>query len=232
MTALLLGHRGNPAEHAENTLDGFRSAVACGADGVELDVQLTRDAVPVVLHDDSLRRTAGVDRRVDALTWQELEALGTGVPRLDAVLDALRDHTIAVELKPPHATAPQLSHQVLRIARDAGAERLILLAFDHAHLSEARRHDRGVSTGALVGERPADPGAVLDACGADFLAARWEHVDAALCDAVRAAGRQVIAWTVDDPGVVRALLRLGVHALISNRPCVLARALRDDRGAT
>lgn len=220
---LLLGHRGDPQAHAENTIAGFLSAIACGADGVELDVQLSADGVPVVIHDETLDRTTPGHGRVDAASWPELRDLG--VPRLADVLAALRQATVAVELKPPYARHPELSAQVLDIARDAGAAHVVLLSFDHAHLSAARRLDAATPCGALLRDRPADPLAVLAACGADALALWWENVDAAQCATLRDAGRTVFAWTVDGEADAVALARMGVAALISNRPCALVSAL-------
>lgn len=217
---LLLGHRGDPLAHPENTLAGFESAIACGADGVELDVRLSADGVPVVVHDETLQRTADVAARVDSLTWQELDALG--VPRLDAVLRALHGHTVAVEIKPSHAECPQLPATVLGMAPAS----TWVFAFDHAHLRAARGIDPRVRCAALLRDRPDDPLAVLDACGADALALWWEHVDAPLCARLRDAGRGLIAWTVDSEDAAVALARLGVHAVISNRPCALAPVLR------
>lgn len=222
----MLGHRGDPEHHPENTLRGYESAIAAGADGVELDVHLTADGVAVCIHDDTLLRTAGVDARVDALGWPEIDALGKEIPALDTVLHALRAHTVAVEIKPPHATTPHLASMVLDIARRQHAQDVILLAFDHAHLAAARRIDAQVVCGALTREKPADPLQVLDACGAQALAPRWEHIDAALCALLAEHHRDVYAWTVDDADAARRLAAVGVRVLISNRPTELAHAVQ------
>lgn len=228
--ALLLGHRGDPEHHPENTLPGLVAAVTCGADGVELDVQVSRDGVPVVVHDATLDRTAGLDARVDALDARQLDALG--IPRLDAVLLALRAHTVAVELKPAYALYPELASNVLDIARRVGATRMLLLSFDHAHLAAARDYDPRATCAALVREMPRDPLALLGSCGARALAAWWELIDAELCARLRDAGRDVIAWTVDAESDAVALARMGVAAVISNRPCALASHLRAELGET
>jgi glycerophosphoryl diester phosphodiesterase len=221
---LLLGHRGDPLQHPENTMAGFVSAVACGADGVELDVQVSGDGVAVVIHDDTVDRTTAASGRVDALTWPELRHLG--VPRLDDVLAALRDSVVAVELKASHAAHPDLAERVLR---SAARGRMLLLSFDHAHLAAAKRVDSTVRCGALVRHRPADPRALLDACNADALALWWEEIDAALCAELDADGRAVFAWTVDGEADAMALARMGVAVVISNRPCALAPVLRSFR---
>jgi glycerophosphoryl diester phosphodiesterase len=224
---LLLGHRGDPGSHAENTLEAFAAALRCGADGVELDVQVSADGEPVVVHDATLDRTTAGSGRVDAHTWPELARLG--VPHLREALQVLRGHRVAVELKPAYAAQPRLAERVLDLARAAGAEdsMLLLLAFDHRHLAAAAGHAPQVRRGALVRDLAAQDAVSLAAdSGADVLAAWWELVDPPLFAALRRAGRGVVAWTVDDEAAAVALAAMGVEALISNRPCALVAALR------
>jgi len=107
---LIIAHRGASAEAPENTLVAFRRAIELGADGVEFDVRLAADGVPVVIHDATLKRTAGIDRRVADITSAELARLDVGswfnrhhghladeayalerIPTLERVLDFLHD---------------------------------------------------------------------------------------------------------------------------------------------
>lgn len=217
MSALLLGHRGDSDNHVENSTAGFAAAIACGADGVELDVQVSADGEPFVIHDATLDRTVpGGSGHVDAHTAVELRALG--VPHLRDALHLLRDHVTAVELKPPFDAAPDLSRIALDLA--APGQRILLFAFDARHLAAAREHHPDATTVLLTTERPPDPRGVLAAAGATMLAAQWHAIDAALCREV-----PVIAWTVDGEEDARRLLDMGVRALISNRPCALRSAV-------
>src|SRR5215208_2524413 len=75
---LIIGHRGASAVAPENTMAAFREAIATGADGIEFDVRLTRDGVPVIIHDSTLRRTGGLQRRVSDLAASELEQVDVG----------------------------------------------------------------------------------------------------------------------------------------------------------
>ncbi len=72
-TPLILGHRGASALAPENTIAAFARAMHDGADGVEFDVRLSRDQVPVVIHDSTLKRTGLIDSVVSALTAAELQ---------------------------------------------------------------------------------------------------------------------------------------------------------------
>ena len=77
-TPLIIGHRGASAVAPENTMAAFREAIAAGCDGIEFDVRLTRDGIPVIIHDNTLRRTAGLSGRVADLTWAEIKQINVG----------------------------------------------------------------------------------------------------------------------------------------------------------
>lgn len=100
----IIGHRGLPVMHVENTLGSFEDAFKNGADAVELDVQLTSDQVPVVFHDFDLGRLAGMDSRIYDLSLSEIKKIGLGktkdsIPTLDEVFKKFKNRKIYVELK-------------------------------------------------------------------------------------------------------------------------------------
>ena len=210
MSPLLLGHRGDSANHAENSLAAFRAALACGADGVELDVCVCRDGEPVVIHDATLDRTTAATGPVAERDRAELAELG--VPALRDVLSLTRDHVTAVELKAPFAQHPDLARQVLRLA--APRQRILVFAYDADHLRALQRTDAHAVL--LTAERPQQPRALLRESAATALAVQWQAIDGALC-----AEAPVYAWTVDGPDDVRRLLDMGVAGVITNRPCAL-----------
>ena len=150
--SLILAHRGASAYAPENTLAAFRLAREMGADGIELDVQLTRDRVPVVIHDDTVNRTTdgqgivtemtvGEITRLDAGTWKADEYRGERTPTLAQVFDALGDWLkpsgrsrpclINVELKSERVRTGGLERQVLNvIARYGVQDRILLSSFN------------------------------------------------------------------------------------------------------
>src|SRR6185369_3234163 len=75
---LIIGHRGASAVAPENTMAAFREAIAAGADGIEFDVRLTRDRVPVVIHDSTLHRTAALPQRIAELSLSDLKSVDVG----------------------------------------------------------------------------------------------------------------------------------------------------------
>ena len=237
----ILGHRGASADAPENTLAAFRLAVEQGADGVELDVWRCGTGEVVVHHDADTRRTAGAALRVRRAALRDLRALDVGawrgdrfrgerIPLLAEVLEALPGAEINVELKAerfPDLGLPAAVARVLRAAR--AGDRCVVSSFDGLLLAAFRAVAPEVARGLLVAEgrswrlragaasRIARPGAV--------------HAQASLvtperAEAWRGRGLDVRAWTVDDEAEVARLSRLGVAAIITNRPAAVVASMR------
>ncbi|AEK72674.1 glycerophosphoryl diester phosphodiesterase [Thermococcus sp. 4557] len=146
----LLGHRGYSARYPENTLLAFKKAVEAGADGIELDVWLTKDGEVVVIHDDTVDRTSNGSGRVKDMTLDELKSLDFGngerIPTLEETFEALpEDVLINVEIKDVEA--------VKKTAAIIGANnpsRVMVSSFLIDALHEYRKHDRETRMGLLV----------------------------------------------------------------------------------
>ncbi len=231
---LVFGHRGASASAPENTLPAFQAAIEQGADGVELDVQLSADGVPVVIHDDTVDRTTDGHGRVTGLSLAELRALdagrfrgnafaGTRIPTLDEVFELARGHLLVnVELKIDDTRDAGLEKRVVEtIARHAMRDQVIVSSFNPVSLWRLRRLDPALPRGMLYA--PDQPRylrdrwlAVLarpDAMHPGRTLATREHVDA-----LRSDGFKVNVWTVDERAEVKRLIDLGVDGIISNRP--------------
>lgn len=226
---LIIGHRGAPADHPENTLPGFRRAAALGVDGVELDVRVTSDGVAVVFHDASLRRLTSAPGRLAATPWAELRqrrVRGTApIPRLAEVLRFARGrHVVQIEVKPGVPVAP-----VVGAIRSAGAgNHVILASFSTTILRAAARLAPGVPRMLIVGGRPPGPDALARRLAS--LGARGISIDHRLVRGrswvrhFQARGASVWCWTVNDAARARALARLGVDALLTDNPALLRSA--------
>ena len=163
----VVAHRGNAAEYPENTLPALRSALELGARWIEFDVQLTKDRAPVLLHDESLARTADVDRSLFETTAAEIEQLRAnesarfagrytdiGVPTLRQAADLLRAFPEArafVELK--RSSLRQFGHEVMvaKVQEALGdvLPRSIVISFDLPAIHHAR-HAIGASIGWVL----------------------------------------------------------------------------------
>ncbi len=225
---LVLGHRGSPARAPENTLLAFRLAREEGADGVELDVQPASDGAPVVIHDATLDRTTDGRGAVAALSWAEVAAArsrGEPVPRLEqaARWAAESGAWLNVEIKSPGAEAAAIA-----AVEAAGVlDRTFFSSFLPdvvARVGEIAPH----ASRFLLAERW-DDGARATARRLGVRGVCLHHgaaTPAALAE-LQGTGLDVVAWTVDDPGRLRELLRAGVRAVITNHPARGVEALRE-----
>jgi len=116
---IVIGHRGAPAYEPENTLKSFRRALELGADGIELDVRFTADGVPVVFHDEDLKRLFNMDVKLNSLTLHQIRGLkidGESIPMLEEVVREFGKRTIMfIELKEVGR-----EEEVVRIIRENG----------------------------------------------------------------------------------------------------------------
>ncbi|WP_425147055.1 glycerophosphodiester phosphodiesterase [Deinococcus sp.] len=221
---LLLGHRGTPRLHHENTLPGFQAALDAGLDGVELDVRRLLDGTLAVHHDLNLPD----GRALNTLTRSQVPAY---VPTLDAVLDwaAQSDAYLNVEIKFEGARADDRVEASLRAIRQHGrAGRSIVSSFSPLILRAAKAADAGIERGFLYHRRyivGIDLVPVV-ARRLDVAALHPHHslIDQGLMATARRGGWRVNTWTVNDAADARRLSALGVNALIGDVPEVLLSA--------
>ncbi|MGW3598392.1 glycerophosphodiester phosphodiesterase [Streptomyces sp. NPDC005167] len=210
-----VAHRGDPYRVRENTLPSIRSAIERGADAVEVDVRVTRDGVPVLLHDSTLERLWGHDRRLDGLTHQELtEMTAGGVPTLREALLAAGTHRLMVDL--PGSTDDSVRRTV-GVVRECGAgERTFYCAGPEAML-RVRAADPSAEI-ALTWTTLAPPRAgLLDVVKPRWLNYRFGLVSRELTDRIHRDGLLVSAWTADTRRTMRRLIAQGVDSITTNR---------------
>ncbi|MFJ3728118.1 glycerophosphodiester phosphodiesterase [Streptomyces sp. NPDC090045] len=220
-TLTAVGHRGDPYRVRENTLPSIRSAFARGADAVEIDVRLTRDGVPVLLHDETLQRLWGHDVRLDDVTAPQLKELtGGGVPTLRDALMTAGAGQLMLDL--PGAT-PESVRTVVGLVRECGArDRTYYCAGPNTMLA-VRAADPGAEI-ALTWTTLSPPRRVLiDAVAPRWLNYRFGLVSRELTDALHRDGLLVSAWTADTRWTMKSLVKAGVDAVTTNRVDVLAR---------
>ena len=231
----VIAHRGASASAPENTAASVRLAVRMGADGVECDVQLSKDGVPVVFHDDDLARLCGARGAVRSLTAAELARHRVRVAGRRGTPDRI------LTLKQWLALLPRRVMAVVELKRQESAAREAALAAAAARLLERRRGRVAVISFssrlvALASELlpRALVGPVLDraprggrrpASARPLVALERRLATPARVATLARAGGRVWCWTVDDPAEARRLARLGVEGIISNRPDVARAAL-------
>ncbi len=228
MNLKLWAHRGShhPGGALENTLPAFVAALVEGADGIELDVHLSADGVPLVFHDETTGRLAegGVDLVLAHETADRLMGLplvgGHSIPPLDLVLDLI-DGAVPVNVEIKDATALPAVLAVLNARKDA---RFLLSSFS-TDAMEAARYAAPHIPRALLVERLEHLVPELDR----LAAAAW-HPHAGLLTPDRIAhcqrrGIYVHVWTVNDPALAATLAARGVHGIFTDQPGAMRRAL-------
>lgn len=238
---LNFAHRGACREAPENTLAAFECAVQLGADGIELDVQLSKDGEVVVIHDFRLETTTDGEglvrdktladlRELDAGEWFDPSFPGQRIPTLQEVIDAVGHHLLLnIELKTMDVKDDGLAAAVMRIVEVNGLlERVVLSSFNPLAVWRAKRLNPRVPAGLLYAPD-----------SAFFLRRPWPRhfvqlealhphhtdVDERYMAWARERGYRIHTWTVDDPDRMRELARLGVDIIITNRPDLLSEVL-------
>jgi glycerophosphoryl diester phosphodiesterase len=215
-TFTAVAHRGDPYRVRENTLDSLRSALRRGADAVEFDVRLTRDGVPVLLHDRTLKRLWAHDRPLSALSAAEVrEATDGGVPTLAEALAATDGSRVLIDL--PGAPGPRSVRRVLDVVRECGAQDRAYYCAGPATMLAVRAADPAAEI-ALTWATLAPPRPVLlDAVRPRWLNYRFALVTRELAAHVHRSGHLLSAWTPDTPRSMRRLLTAGADSLTTNR---------------
>lgn len=223
---LRIAHRGASTHAPQNTLAAIAKAAELGADMVELDVRLSADGMPVIIHDAVLG-----DRLVAELSLADLRTfdLGSGerVPTLAEAIEQLLAHHLGLylELK----TGEGLETIVETLRRYLIADRTLIASFEPAWLVALKALAPEVVTSVLCGETSADPVALAREAGALYVHPAWERaapMPSALLTPewiarVRAAGLGIISWHEERPGEIAALKRLGIDAICSDAPELL-----------
>ncbi len=228
----VIGHRGVSDEAPENTLAGFRRALAMGVDAVETDVHLSADGELVVIHESTLDRTTdghglvkshslAALRRLDAGRWFDERFAGERIPTLEEALDVLRPVRVIIEIKNGPVYYEGIAERVARTVRAAAHQAVTVSSFDHPVLREIRRLAPEMETAALFMGRLIDPVRLAGEAGVSILHPNWMWITPDMLGAVHAAGLRVETWTVDEPAHQAHVVSLDVDGIITNHPARL-----------
>ncbi|MEU6772081.1 glycerophosphodiester phosphodiesterase [Streptomyces sp. NPDC046759] len=228
-TVTAVAHRGDPYRFRENTIDSLRSALDRGADAVEIDVRLTRDGVPVLLHDDTLQRLWEIGRPLGALSAEEVRALTAGgVPTLAQALAATGDSRVMVDLC--GRVERRMVDRVMDVVRQTGArDRVYYCAGTEAMLAVRAADPAAEIALTWTTLAPPRPG-LLAAVRPRWLNYRFSLLSRELAARVHRDGCLLSAWTPDTRRSMSRLLDLGVDSITTNRVDTL-HALRDGGGS-
>jgi glycerophosphoryl diester phosphodiesterase len=238
-----IAHRGASGHAPENTMAAFRRAVELGAHFIETDLQITRDARVIAIHDFTLDRTTNGKGQVHLLPLEQILALDAGawygdrgaeafsgerVPTLKEILDFAKEHDVIFYLEIKSGPAWGIEHAVVAALRDQNASaRVVILSFDPATLDSVHRLDSTMMTGFLLEHPSNDLVERTVRAGARQLVARGDLITPDVVEKAHSAGLQVVAWTINETEQMLRLIATGVDGIITDYPDRLLSVPRD-----
>lgn len=212
-----IGHRGACGHAPENTRASFIKALTLGVDGVEFDIQLSKDNEPMVIHDDTINRTTNGRGKVRDYSYWELQQFDAGdgerIPHLRDVFTLVDKRCdLLIELKCDAVVAVD---KVIReqVALGWQYEKLWVLSFDHALLKQMHAVNEHIQLCASYENSPTRFPAVARA-----IAPNHSVLDAALITSAHAKNLSIMTWTVNKPEHINRVKMLGVDSIISDFP--------------
>lgn len=229
---IIYGHRGARGEAPENTLAGFEAAYRHGIRHFELDVQLSSDGVPVVIHDVTTDRTTGQQGKVASFTASQLAALDArsntahwpekiGIPTLEQVLDACPEVLhYQLEVKPDaRGRLNVLCNRLTElIQRRRLFDTVVVTSSDAWFLREIKRRNRKIHTGYVAGRRFPRPVTTARRLDCSYLIPSWRICSPLMVRQAQRLGMQVSVWTVNRIHDMLLMEDMGVNSIITDFP--------------
>jgi len=229
----VVGHRGGGALAPENTLAGLRKAAAMGFGGVEFDLMLSADKIPVLMHDETLERTTDGRGAVaatpyaklaslDAGAWFGREYLGERVPSFEQAGKLCVELGLwaNVEIKPARGFERETGAIAAKLARElwrAAPSAPLLSSFQPAALEAARAAAPDLPRGFLTDKIEVGWGKAAGDLACVSIHCSCERLTAEQARAIRGAGYWLLSYTVNDPDTARRLFSWGVDAIFTDR---------------
>ncbi len=230
----IVAHRGYKKKYPENTLAAFQGGMDAGAPMMELDVTLSKDRVPVIIHDDTLERTTNGRGRVEDHTMTELKELDAGswfhpdftgekLPMLSELFDMVDGRAyVNVEIKSnayePHHPPDAIERQVVELANERNIGHLILISSFHFHTLEQLSLMEDAPATALLSGDPATPDAVKVCKHLKVFSwhPNYKVLTPEQVDMMHDAGFKVLPYTINKPDDFSRIRAMNVDGLITD----------------
>ncbi|WP_343210394.1 glycerophosphodiester phosphodiesterase [Anaerolentibacter hominis] len=227
----VMAHRGYSAKYPENTMLAFEKALEAGADGIELDVHVTKDGELVIIHDESLDRTTDGTGTINTHTLAELKDLNAaanftgvdyaGIPTLSEYLMWAKDKNIYtnIELKNNKTYYGGLEELAAGMVKRFGlTKKVIFSSFNHVSLSRLKKLLPEVPMGILCKKPLVNVGEYVKACGVDYLHPESTYMVERVIKNCRKHEVPINVWEVNNEEAMMRMLELGVDGLITDEP--------------
>ncbi|MFH1536743.1 MAG: glycerophosphodiester phosphodiesterase family protein [Patescibacteria group bacterium] len=224
----VVGHRGAAAYEPENTISSFKKAINIGVDEIEFDIQLTKDKVPIVFHDDFVDRITNKRGCVADMTLAKIKKINVEkkekIPTLEKILKFLKnfDQNLQIELK-----GPNTEKSALKLIKQLGMlDKVTFSSFWHERVKTIKDLEPKAKTGIIVSDRPLNPVKMLKEVKADNLHIRKSYITKDLVKLLHQNNKKVFAWNADSEKEIEELAKCDVDFIGSNKPDIAIKILK------
>lgn len=230
---LTMAHRGCSYDAPENTMMAFENAVKATADYIELDVHETKDGVIVVIHDDSLKRTTGVNKKIYDVTYDEIKNLDAGsyfgndekykecrIPTLEEVMEYTKGKIkLNIEIKLSDKEPDLVNSVAELIEKYEYIDDCYVTSMNYRALTQIKEINPEIKTGYVLTEAY---GNFYNIENVDAFSVNLAYINKSVVDAIHYRGKKLFVWTINNKKDAEKLVVMGVDAIISDNP-VMAR---------
>ena len=236
---LNIAHRGFSGLYPENTMLAFKKAKEEGfCDGIELDVQLTKDLIPVIIHDEELERITDVKGLVKDFTYKEIRTFNAGenekIPSLEEYLEFAKENNIYtnIELKNSILEYPSLEKKTLNLIDKFNfKDSIIVSSFNYKSIAKIKTLDKTIKTGLLYKSHFINLQKYFDMCGADAIHSHYTAFlrSKDLLKNLLENNIEVSSYTIDEEIYMKKFIKEGISSIITNHPDKLHQILIDEK---
>lgn len=237
----ITAHRGGAWKAPENTISALQYTIDSGADYAEIDVQETKDGELILLHDDSLKRTAGVKKNVWDMTLKQVEKLDAGasfhkkfrgekIPEFTEVLKFCKGRLdLNIEIKYNGKNKGIVNKVVRAIKENHFEDHCIVTSMNYQFLKQIKKTAPEIRTGYIM---TMTYGGVQGMEAADFFSVKHTYVDEKFVTQAHALGKEVHVWTVNYKGDAKRMLDMGVDNIITDDPIMVRKVQNRESGSS
>jgi|AntRauTorcE11897_2_1112592.scaffolds.fasta_scaffold00612_13 glycerophosphoryl diester phosphodiesterase len=237
---VIIAHRGASAYHPENTMSAFHAAYEMGAEMIELDVTLSKDGVPVVIHDETLDRTTSGKGLVSDFTLEELRGLDAGswfseehagepLPTLEDVLEFARDKiSLNIEIKPEavsNEVRGGIEEKAWELVKKYEMEEYVLFSsFNYRAIDHLKEINVDIKAALLYEKQQSaksSPSQLIDEYSADAFNCSYKQFSRSWAKEAAEKGFPVFVYTVNSERRMKKMIRRGANGIFSDKPDLL-----------
>lgn len=237
----ITAHRGGAWKAPENTISALQYTIDSGADYAEIDVQETKDGELILLHDDSLKRTAGVKKNVWDMTLKQVEKLDAGanfhkkfrgekIPEFTEVLKFCKGRLdLNIEIKYNGKNKGIVNKVVRAIKENHFEDHCVVTSMNYQFLKQIKKTAPEIRTGYIM---TMTYGGVQGMEAADFFSVKHTYVDEKFVTQAHALGKEVYVWTVNYKGDAKRMLDIGADNIITDDPIMVRKVQNRESGSS